>query len=507
MNDHRSTMSSNSAQSPVDASHARRATLALLAVPTAVAVVLVLWGIGHESLWRDETASATIAGRPLGSLWHVIVGHEANMALFDAVLHPWQWLGDGDGFLRLPSAIFAIATVPVTMLVARRLAGDVAAAVAGAVVALNGFVLIYGQQVRGYALVLLLAAVAALALLRALELRRPRDWVLWALTLAALPYAHALGVLIVVGQVASLVLYPRGRLPIRAVLASLVAVGVLWLPLAAFMAAGDHNRTSWVGPLGIDLLRQSVEALAGDMTMFIILVVTTLIVAVALASRLWHDRALSEEGWRLALPLCWVALPPLLLGMICVAQNTWVDRYLIGIVPAFGILAGVAVAVVRGRAGTVAAAVLAAVLGAGAVHAAVQRPHPTPTDEDLRGAAALVAARTQPGDALVYAPAFSRVGLDYYLDQQHGPVPRDIALRESAVAAGDLFGRELPAAQVAARMRTSRRLWVAGYGFDAGWHPTPEPVTAVAPAILGAEFHRTGRWAFGEFVVNLYEHN
>jgi mannosyltransferase len=492
---------------PVDAARSRRATLALLAVPTAVVAVLVLWGIGHEPLWRDETASATIAGRPLGSLWHVIVGHEANMALFDAVLHPWQWLGDGDGFLRLPSAAFAIATVPVTMLVARRLAGDVAAAVAGAVVALNGFVLIFGQQVRSYSLVLLLAALAALALLRALERRRPSDWALWALTLAALPYAHALGVLIVVGQVASLALYPWRRLPFRAVLASLVAVGVLWLPLAAFMVAGDHNRTSWVGPLGLDLLRQTVEALAGDMTMFIILVVATSIVVAALVSTLWRDRALSEAGWRLALPLCWVAVPPVLLGVICLAQDTWVDRYLIGIVPAFGILAGVAVAIVRSRAGTVAAAVLAAVLGAGALHAAIQQPHPNPTDEDLRGAAALVAARTQPGDALVYAPAFSRVGLEYYLDQQGRPAPRDIALRESAVAAGDLFGRELPAAQVAARMRASRRLWVAGYGFDADWHPTPEPVTAVGPGILRAEFHRTERWAFGPFIVSLYEHN
>jgi mannosyltransferase len=393
------------------------------------------------------------------------------------------------------------------MLVARRLAGDLAAAVAGAVVALNGFVVIFGQQVRGYSLVLLLAALAALALLRALELRRPRDWALWALTLAALPYAHALGVLIVVAQVASLALYPWRRLPVRALLVSLAAVGVSWIPLVAFMVAGDHNRTSWVGPLGIDVLRQSVEALAGDMAMFIILVVATLIVAAASVATLWRDRALSEEAWRLALPLCWVAIPPVLLGIVCLAQQTWVDRYLIGIVPAFGVLAGVAVAVVGGRAGRSAAAALVAVLALGALHAAAHQPHPAPTGEQLRAAAALVSARTRPGDALVYAPAFSRVGLEYYLEKQRGPAPRDIVLRQSAVAAGDLFGRELPSAQVAARMRASRRLWVAGYGFDAVWHPTPEPVVAVGPGVLRTDFHPAGRWAFGEFVVSLYEHN
>ena len=43
-------------------------------------------------------------------------------------------------------------------------------------------------------------------------------------------------------------------------------------------------------------------------------------------------------------------------------QQTWVDRYLIGIVPAFGVVAGVAVAVLRARAGTVAAVALAVML-------------------------------------------------------------------------------------------------------------------------------------------------
>jgi mannosyltransferase len=495
----------------VQRSRSRQATLALLAVPTVVVAVLVLWGIGQESLWRDEVASVTITGRPIGSMWHVIVHHESNMALFDLVLHAWQWLGHGDGFLRLPSALFAIATVPVAMLVARRLGGDVAAAVAGMVVALNGFVTAFGQQVRGYSLTMLLAAVAALTLLRALESGRRRDWALWTLTIAALPYTHLLGVLIVVAQVASLALYPWRRLPVRPLAASLVAAGVLWLPIAIFMKVGDHNRTSWVPPLGRDLLRQSVEALAGNMTMFVLLVLAALVVLGGLVATLRRDRGPSEEAWRLALPLCWLAIPPVLLGIVCVVQDTWVDRYLIGIVPAFGVVAGVAVSVLRARAGTVAAVALAAVLALGALRATAGESHPVANGEDLRGAAALVSARSQPGDQLIYAPAFSRVGLQYYLDKGaggRGPVPRDLALdpRQTAVLRGDLFARELPEAQIAARMRASKRLWILGYGFVASWHPTPETTTAVAPAILRGEFRLARRWAFDGFVVKLYEH-
>jgi mannosyltransferase len=492
----------------VQRSRSRQATLALLAVPTVVAAVLVLWGIGHESLWRDEVASVTITDRSWSSMWHVIVHHESNMALFDLVLHPWEWLGGGDGFLRLPSALFAIATVPVTMLVARRIGGDVAAAVAGLVVALNGFVAIYGQQVRGYALMMLLAALAALTLLRALELGRRRDWALWALTIVALPYTHVLGVLIVVAQSASLALYPWRRLPVRPLAASLVGAGVLWLPIAIFLKIGDHNRTSWVPPLGRDLLRQSIEALAGNLAMFLLLVVAAAIVFGALVVTLRRDRARSEEAWRLALPLCWVAIPPILLGIICLAQQTWVDRYLIGIVPAFGVLAGVAVSVLRARAGVVAAVALATVLALGALRATAGESHPASMGEDLRGAAAFVSGQAQPGDQLIYAPAFARVGLQYYLNKDGGRAPRDLALdpRQTAVARGDLFARELPEAEIAVRLRAARRLWVLGYGFDAGWHPTPETTTAVAPAILARDFRLVQRRPFGGFIVKRYEH-
>jgi mannosyltransferase len=492
----------------VQRSRSRQATLALLAVPTVVAAVLVLWGLGQESLWRDEVASVTISGRSFGSMWHVIVHHESNMALFDLVLHPWQWLGHGDGFLRLPSALFAIATVPVAMLVARRLGGDVAAAITGLVVALNGFVTMFGQQVRGYSLTMLLAAVAALTLLRALESGRRRDWALWALTIGALPYTHVLGALVVVAQVASLVFYPWRRLAVRSLGASLIGAGILWLPIAIFMKSGDHNRTSWVPPLGRDLVRQTVEALAGNLAMFVVLVVATLVVFGALVATLRRDRAPSEEAWRLALPLCWVAIPPVLLGIVCIAQQSWVDRYLIGIVPAFGVVAGVAVSVLRARVGTVAAVALAAVLALGALRATAGESHPASMGEDLRGAAAFVAARTQPGDQLIYAPAYARVGLQYYLDQDGGSAPRDLALdpRQTADRRGDLFARELPESEIAARLRAARRLWVLGYGFTAVWHPTPETTSAVAPAILRRDFRLVGRRPFGGFIVKLYRH-
>src|SRR5205085_2041749 len=74
-------------------------------------------------------------------------------------------------------------------------------------------VLTYGQQARGYALMMFLAAVAALALLRIVgDGPRRRDWVAWTAAIALLPYAHLLGGLVVVALLASLVAAPRDRL-------------------------------------------------------------------------------------------------------------------------------------------------------------------------------------------------------------------------------------------------------------------------------------------------------
>jgi mannosyltransferase len=483
---------------------------ALFGVPTLLCAVLVLWGLGRAPFWRDEAASITIADRPLDSMWGVIVHHESNMALFDVVLSVWRLLGDGEGFLRLPSAACAIAAVPVTMLVARRIAGDVAAAVAGVTLALNAFMLVYGQQERGYALMMLLSAMAALALLTAMHERRTRDWVVWTLAIGLLPYAHLLGALIVVALVASLAFYPRAALPVRAMGTSLLAAAVLWAPLAIFLVAGDNNRTTWVEPLGQALVRQTAERLAGDRAMLAVLVVATLIVGAGLAATLRgaggsDPGAAGQRRWHLALPICWVVIPPVLLGVICLHQQMWVDRYLIGIVPGLAVLAGVAVTLARARLGSAVAAALATVIGLAALHAATAVSHPAPPmGEDLRAAAARIVAGQRPGDQLVYAPAFARVGIEYYLDRLGGPRPADLALARSAVDRGDLFASELPPPVVAQRIEAARRLWVVGYGFRADWHPTPEPVTEVAPAILRRDFRRSGHWRFGVMDVQLY---
>lgn len=235
---------------PVTARGRRRpawvASALLLAGPTALAAWLVFPGLGRAPLWRDEVATVSVAGRDLLGTMRVLWHREANMGLYYLVMNGWLRAGGGEIWVRLPSAVFAVATVPVTMLLARRAFGARAALAAGTVLASNSFLLTYAREARSYSLVALLAATSTLLLVRALDQPSRWRWICYVAASAAMVYSHMLAALVVVAQMASLPAARRGRVPWRTVLRSLFALAVLVLPLTAYAVLRDTGQTSWV---------------------------------------------------------------------------------------------------------------------------------------------------------------------------------------------------------------------------------------------------------------------
>jgi mannosyltransferase len=185
----------------------RNGPLLLTTVATVVAAALSLWRIGDKSLWYDETFTVGLVDRPLGdALWR-ITHWELNQSPYYVVLLGWHHLGDGETFLRLPSAAFAVATVPVVYAIGRRLSGPWVGALAAAVVAVHAQVIQWGQQVRGYSLALLLDTVAALLLLRAVERPTTGRAVAFGVVAAAAGYSHFAALLVVGALGASLLLF------------------------------------------------------------------------------------------------------------------------------------------------------------------------------------------------------------------------------------------------------------------------------------------------------------
>jgi mannosyltransferase len=163
-----------------------------LAVGAAVGVACVnfLIHLGSSSLFVDEVYSWGNANVPLGDLIDRLRDNEVTPAAYFAALHAWVgWLGaDSDWAMRLPSALCAIALVPVLYDLGRRLAGTTAGVAAALLGALSPLVLDYAQQMRVYAAAMLVCALVAACALRAAE-RDDGRWAVAAGLLAALALA------------------------------------------------------------------------------------------------------------------------------------------------------------------------------------------------------------------------------------------------------------------------------------------------------------------------------
>src|SRR5512132_2665250 len=147
-----------------------------LAVAAFLLARLTAWP-PHE----DETL-ALFVGR--GSLPHVLEtvhGKRGGAPLHFLIAWAVGEAGGGLRALRFFSALFAVGSIPVVALLARRLAGRTAALVACVVMAASWMLLFHGIYARMYSLFLFTSALSYLALLAAAEHGGWRRWTLWGL--------------------------------------------------------------------------------------------------------------------------------------------------------------------------------------------------------------------------------------------------------------------------------------------------------------------------------------
>ena len=177
---------------------------------------------------EDETL-ALFTGRDslAGVVEHVTRdrgGAPLHFLLAWAVAH----LGFGLGALRLLSAAFAIASLPLVAALGTRLADARVGFVATAIVTPSWLFLFHGVYGRMYSLFLFLSLACLLALLRALDRGGKGRWALWVVAALLTVAAHPYGVLMLGGQGLYVLVARRDRIR-EAVLAG-AAVLVLGIP-------------------------------------------------------------------------------------------------------------------------------------------------------------------------------------------------------------------------------------------------------------------------------------
>ncbi len=219
-----------------------------------MALALRAHRLAAQSLWSDEDITLDRALTPLGDMLRGLPVEQGP--LYYALMRPWTLLaGSSDLALRWPSLLTSVVAVPVAMAMGGRLAGRRAGRLLGLIAAVNPFLVYYGQEARGYALLWCLALATPLALLHAERSGRRRDWILAGALAAAAVLTHAYGVLALVPLLLWPLLNPRppdprptsSRLTRGYLLAALTAALLYapWLPRALGILGHQGWREGW----------------------------------------------------------------------------------------------------------------------------------------------------------------------------------------------------------------------------------------------------------------------
>lgn len=419
--------------------------LALLSLLVLLAFGLRAWHLDFQSLWRDEADALRFSQVPLTELLAYLTRPGWNGPLYYLLLRGWLTLvGDSEFAARFSSLIFGVLAVPLTWAVGRRMIGRMTGAAGAALVALSPYLIWYSQELKMYALVLMLGLFSIYLYRRALDEGRWQWWFGHVVTTSLMMYTHILAVLILLPQALWFVMgWRRYRSRWLGWLVAMAALTLPYLPLAVwqvptllsdfqtghlFYSLDDMVRILFLAfSRGVALPWEPVS-----MGVFLLLLLGGL--------------TLPNPGdyrGMLALAL-WLTVPLLAVFLISLGMPIFTDRYLIYVAPAYALLLARGLVALGGRwrlAQILIAALLLFFLAQGwwvQVNRSIK--------SDFRSAARLVAEGHQPGDLLIFQIPYGRYTFEYYygwpfrsadgLYTNHGMSETEADLQMRAITAG-----------------------------------------------------------------------
>jgi 4-amino-4-deoxy-L-arabinose transferase-like glycosyltransferase len=415
----------------------------LVLLEVLLAALLSILYIGDDSIWLDEGFSIAMAREGLSGIWDAFL-IEANQGVYYILLHFWLQLGDSEAAIRSLSAVFAVGTVPFVYALGARLFGVRTGLMAALLLAVNAYFIDYAQEARGYALYLLLATAASYAFVRAVEDNRPRYWIAYVLLGTLAVYTQLFAGLVLIAHASSLVFLRRDSIPWRELIAAGGGLFLFLLPLAVLtLSQSDEGALRWVRPVTLTRIAFFFKDFSGSRAL---LLAYFLVCAVALVpvARAWLQARGSIESWRYAFVLTWFAVPILIvIALSLTVRPLFVTRYLIACLPPLVLIAAIGLSQIRQPAlfgAAVGVIVLLSLL-------AVRSVYVNPSEEDWRGAAQHVLARSQPGDAALFYIDGSRASFDYYRRREAATVPVTFNYQEPGPdghSASDILRHGLP---------------------------------------------------------------
>lgn len=469
--------------------------MAAVVVLTAVAAALRLSGI-DQSLFGDELFTYdTVHRGGLGSVLHQVHAVESSPPAYYVLAWAAGRLFDPTVWIRLPSFVFGVATVPLVYALGRRLADRAVALTAAALVAFGPFAIFFSTEARGYSMLTFLVAASTLSLVTALRAGGAWRWALaWFLASAAI-YTHYTAVFPLLAQAGWAVWAHRDRM--RPLILTYGAVALAYLPWvpeirgnrAAGAIAGSYDltagsaftaalRTLWGHPI------QSLAQLPGTVGL-VVLGAAAAALFLAL-TRVGRDRVRSvladrDRSRSLVLAAALAAATPigLLAYLLASGNDLYLPRNLSASLPGLAVVVASLIWLLPRRVAVAATslALAASVLG---LVLLLQPEHERPA---FRAIASAIDAQARPADRVVDSPLFFtptpqlQRGLTVQLKRPHR-VFRLVGTRPSGKA---FVGVADPRAWRG--LRRGDRVFVAGFELE-GTFLVPRPPVAAHLRLL-----------------------
>lgn len=474
----------------------------LMVLPGLLCGALGLLFLGEKSVWLDESVSATLAQLDWPTLADVLVGREANMALYHLLLKGWTTIfGVSEFAIRSLSVLCAAGAACAVSALSARMFGARTAWISGMLFAANPVVLVFGQTARGYALCLLLVVVAELLFLHALQHGRRRAWLGYAVVAALAIYASLMVVLLPLANVVTAGALPRAVARRRDLALSTALVLLLVAPLLVLAQRANADGVGWISnTVGGELVKRLNGTVPAPVTLSVIGAVV--LCAGAATLRRWRPVATGSPHFAILLLASWLLVPIVgIIGLSIGYRPLLVPRYLVYCLPPLVMLGGAAI--VRLRPGGLLVGVVAAAL---AISLALDVEwYRTPAREDWRSAVAEVLSRRGADDGVLFYPAFSRVPFDYYRSRVP-PAAELKVIYPPGTGQGQARLRALghvPIDQTVVAASASRldRLWLVARREGAGVTSAEQ---GVRTGLEDAGLRVAGQWCFRRSCVTEY---
>src|SRR5579862_1962767 len=197
---------------------------------TIVAALLRLLELGDKSLWLDETYTAHVVRLPLREL--LKTPDASHLVLYYVLMRGWtQFAGQGEVMLRLPSALFAIVTVPLVCELGVQLADQNVGLLAGLFLTVNATCIEYAQDARAYALLMMTGTMAMIIFVRTARRGSAANAVGYIIASAGSIYAHLFAALLIPAEWIALPIFHSDRKTILRLAAYSVVIGIVVAPV------------------------------------------------------------------------------------------------------------------------------------------------------------------------------------------------------------------------------------------------------------------------------------